>query len=420
MKVFNKIEKSMVEGMLLSRCYKLIGNFFKKIIPALLRKIDYWLQGIALRRYSQKIPVENNKIAFLMFSGDYTCNGRGICEEIIHQKLPYQLVWGIYKKQLYSDQYPPEVKTSIRKSLELYNELSSAKIIIDNGISMVSLGYQKKPEQILIETWHGSLGIKKFSPDTNKDKEWVKKAFKEAAMTDYIISNSTFEDDIYRSDYWKTTKIWRFGHARNDILFKKEKWIAIREKVYKTYHIPEECRICLYAPTFRDDHDFFHYCIDYTLLQKTLEERFGGEWRILTRFHYRVLKKLKSIRLSDNTIDASDFPDIQELMTCVDVGITDYSSWICEFFLTRRPSFIFATDKDTYANTDRELFFPLEELPSPVASDMDALLKNIKEFDENAYICRCNSFLEEKGSVDDGHAAERTVEKIKELMKDDE
>lgn len=429
MSIGNKIDKALIEGVFLEKTYvkikKKISNFFKELFNGKLRKrvfarIDQRLQERALLRMSSSIPVDENKIIFLMFSGDYACNGKAICEEMLRQNIPYKLVWGIYNKQKGSLQYPYGVKLVVRGTYDFYRELSSAKIIIDNGISTAHLKYHKKPNQILIETWHGSLGIKKFSPSSNNDKKWVKKCFKEAAMTDYIISNSSFEDNIYREDYWKKAEIWQYGHARNDILFQKEKWSKIHDEICIRYGIPGENKICLYAPTFRDNGDFSPYCIDYDSLRDALTERFGGEWSILIKFHYRILKKTEKYKFPDSVINVSDYPDIQELMACTDVGITDYSSWICEFFLTRRPTFIFAADSDSYIGKERDFFFPLEELPSPVSYDVKTLLHLIKSFDEELYIKRCNEFLLDKGSIDDGHASERIVNKIREIMEDNQ
>ena len=100
----------------------------------------------------------------------------------------------------------------------------------------------------------------------------------------------------------------------------------------------------------------------------------------------------------------------------IDVGITDYSSWICEYMLRRKPGFTFATDVDNYAEHERELFFPLTALPFPTSSNSDELVKAILNFDEDKFVADCDAFLKEKGSVDDGHAGERAAEAIRKLI----
>ena len=84
--------------------------------------------------------------------------------------------------------------------------------------------------------------------------------------------------------------------------------------------------------------------------------------------------------------------------------------------LRRKPGFMFATDLDVYVENNRSLFFPLSELPFPAAGDEDALVRNILAFDGEKFVSDCDAFLQDKGSIDDGHASERTVAEIKKLM----
>ena len=424
--------KALIERRFLATVGERIAVLFGMLITA----IDTGLASLTLRIVARRTPVEKNKIIFLTFRGGYDCNPKWICEEIVRRQLPYQLVW-VYrqKTQTSMENYPKKMKLVRLGTYEFLKELCSARVIIDNGITMITQLYKKKPDQILIETWHGSLGIKKFSIDANKDKDWIKKAVKEGQMTDYIISNSDFEtNDVYKVDYWKETPVWLHGHARNDILFETDtaRIKAIRKKIAKLYRLDEDTKICLYAPTFRDDHDMSPYAIDYDGLNEALHERFGGKWVILARFHYRIWNEVKKLfRDLDNpyaafsagshplrVINATDYPDIQELAACTDVAITDYSSWICEYMVTRRPGFMFATDLQTYQEKDRPFFFPLTDLPFPVAYTSEELFENIRNFDNEKCVRRCDEFLKRMGSVDDGHAAERTVDEIMKLMEE--
>ena len=76
---------------------------------------------------------------------------------------------------------------------------------------------------------------------------------KTAKMTKYCISNSQFEDDVYRETYWPKTEILRFGHARNDVFFElgekhKQEWL---NEIKEEFNIEaEDPHFVLYAPTF--------------------------------------------------------------------------------------------------------------------------------------------------------------------------
>jgi CDP-glycerol glycerophosphotransferase len=140
------------------------------------------------------------------------------------------------------------------------------------------------------------------------------------------------------------------------------------------------------------------------------------------RFHpslravYKNKRKTFEDDLAYRIIDVTDYDDMQELITIADVAITDYSSWIYDFMLQRRPGFIFATDIALY-NNERGFCYPLETTPFPIATNNNEMMQNVLDFNQEDYLNKLEAFLEEKGCVEDGHASERTVDKVLELMK---
>lgn len=110
-------------------------------------------------------------------------------------------------------------------------------------------------------------------------------------------------------------------------------------------------------------------------------------------------------------IEATDVLDMQELIALTDVAITDYSSWIYDFMLMRKPGFIYAVDLEKY-NTERGFYYPIETTPFAISTNNDELVDSILSFDDEAYQSKLEAFLEEKGCVEDGHAAERAADLI--------
>lgn len=372
---------------------------------------------------ARMIPVDRKKILFTNFSGNYECNARYICDEILRRKLPWTIVWvvwgsGSQKNNLAPGRYPKELVLRARYTKEFYRDLFSARVIVDNGTSFASCAYGKKRSQTLINTWHGSLGIKRF-PKNDSIWNWNynRIANWNGRMTDIMISNSAFEEGYYRETYFPKTPIRRLGHARNDPLFWKDpaRIAAVRDKVYETYGIPKDYRICLYAPTFRDDGDIRPYAIPYAKLREALKERFGGEWVVMTRFHYRSRALTSKVMIPWGVVSATDYPDIVDLMIASDVGITDYSSWICEYIHSGKPGFLYATDVKAY-DCERGFYDPLDQMPFPFAPDSEALLSAVKGFDADKYAKDCAAFIRRKDCMDDGHAAERIVDMLEEIM----
>ncbi|MEE1438212.1 MAG: CDP-glycerol glycerophosphotransferase family protein [Lachnospiraceae bacterium] len=380
------------------------------------------LAGIKKEYMYRTTKVKDNKILFLTFQGAYTCNPRYICDEILKREKNWDLVWVVDDlSEETRKEFPKEVRLVERNTNKYFKELYSAKVWIDNAFNVTKVSVKKKPEQIYLETMHGSLGIKRIGPQDVPDKRRNKRGFRCGRLTDYIVSNSAFEDEVYRTSFWKKTEILEYGHARNDILFIEDRAFKeeIYKKVYDFYQLKDDVNLALYAPTFRSpelDKEPMEE-LDFDLLHDALTERFGGEWVILNRAHHRDYKNKGYHTQNANVLDGATYPDIQELMIACQVGITDYSSWIFDYVLTRKKGFVYAPDLKAY-DDDRGFYYPLETAPFPLAHDNQEMKQNILSFEEKAYQEAVEAFLVDKGCVEDGHASERIVDKLTEWMED--
>ena len=80
-------------------------------------------------------------------------------------------------------------------------------------------------------------------------------------------------------------------------------------------------------------------------------------------------------------------------------GIADYSSWIYDILLLRRPGFIYVADVDSYLS-QRELYFPIDSTPFPFSSNVEELCVSITNFYENKFNVLVNLFIENEGAID--------------------
>ena len=290
-------------------------------------------------------------------------------------------------------------------------------MIIREKIYHIKKGLNKKAGQYYIQTWHGSLGIKKIgvdSPLTEIENDWVPYGIEDAKMLDYVLSNSKFEEDVFKRNFWGHGEILQVGHPRNDIFYKDT--TELKNKLYESLNISKSKHICLYVPSYRDNYGLYCYGLEYKNLIKILTQKFGGEWVILVRMHPNLVKYASQIiPHNENIIDVSTYSDIQELLVGSDIAISDYSSCIFDFMLTRRPAFIYATDMEDFDN-DRGFYYPLKSTPFPVAENNGELMDNIKNFDYSLYKQKVEEFLREKGCMEDGKASERVVELIKKII----
>ena len=132
--------------------------------------------------------------------------------------------------------------------------------------------------------------------------------------------------------------------------------------------------------------------------------------------HPNLRKKAKKlIPQSDRILDASAYLDMQELVVASDIMVTDYSSSIADFMLSRKPGFMYAKDLDKYVET-RGLNFALEDLPFPIARNNDEMVENILNFSQKDYEEHVQRFIDQTGYIDDGKASERIVDFLETII----
>ena len=115
----------------------------------------------------------------------------------------------------------------------------------------------------------------------------------------------------------------------------------------------------------------------------------------------------------NEVINASAYIDMQELLVAADVLISDYSSCVPEYTILKKPSFLYATDIEKYENG---FYYPLTDLPSPLATDNYELINNVLNFDEKLFKQKDEQFLIDKGHQDDENSCVRIVDFILEKM----
>lgn len=408
---FNKAKRYLIAGSFFLHVNKFISGLFKKA----RKRFDFAIGFVVRRMIYSKGKINPNKIFVMTYDGSYSCNPRYIIEEVVRRELPVEIVWVVPPKKRSVDKISPDIKLVTRGSYTMFDEMASSKIWIDNALNCVWYGMPKKKGQIYINTWHGSLGIKRLSGN----KTWMMRAKRCNKLTDYCIANSTFEEDVYRETFWKDVPYLKYGHARNDVFFDPEQTELLKQQIYEYFELENRPNLFLYAPTFRDTGAMDWFTIDFERLKKNLEERFGGEWVILVRMHHKDRKRKKIFSGEEWLLNASNYGDMQELLPAVDAGMTDYSSWAYDYILTKRPLFLYAPDAEKYNDT-RGFYYSLESTPFPLVADNDELENAILSFDQQKYETDVDEFLKDKGCYDDGQASKRAADLIEKIIAGEE
>ncbi len=384
-------------------------------------KFKYDMFKAKMKKFN-KGNIVKNKIVFSNFNkGGYGDNPKYIAEEILRQNLGYELVWIVKDPKKDKAKFPKDIKLVKYNSKEALKELQSAKVWVSNTRfnRYIKQGLVKKNEQTYIQTWHGSLGIKRIEKDLSDIIHLNYKKFSQidSQMTDYLISPSSFDTKTLSSCFWFDKKFLEIGYPRNDIFFLDEKTKSEKIKTIKDkLNIPHGKKILLYAPTFRDSKKIDVYDIDLNQVQKALSEKDNCEFISLVRLHPHLQKKSTQITEKyPDTINVTTYPDIQELLLISDVLITDYSSSIFDFMLMKKPAFFYAKDIKEYTK-ERGFYIDLEKMPFPVAYNNVDMVKNIENFSIQDYQQKLEEFMKNRICYDKGDSSKKCVELIKEKI----
>ena len=360
------------------------------------------------------IPVKKRKIVFIKGSGDgYACNPKYVAEEIIRQKLAYDLVWLVNKK---SEEMPQEIRKVNFNRIKAVYELATAHVIITN--SKFSIKLKKKSSQKLIYIPHGQPGAKCAEGDAVLSNEYIQISKAHSAMTDVFVSMGSYHTQVLKDTFWvpKHAEIWEIGFPRNDQYYRDT--TEQQQKIRKKLNIPRDFRVVLYAPTFRDNNTTEAYNLDLHRTIRALEQKTGDKWIMFITLHpnFRWFR-MPLYKFNKEVWNMSGIADIHELLLVVDAVISDYSSVALDFANTRRPVFIYASDLDEYSKMRglKDMFF---KFPFDLCRTNDELNKAIMNFDKRVYGQRLDDFQRIYGSVDDGNAAKRFVAKLITIMND--
>ncbi|MCD8117253.1 MAG: CDP-glycerol glycerophosphotransferase family protein [Oscillospiraceae bacterium] len=348
-------------------------------------------------------PVKKGRVVFFSHHGNYySCNPKYI-SEYLEKSYPgeFEIVWAFTCPEHFRELQDRGIKIIRYGSLaRLYYE-ATAQVSINNIGSFSWMPLRKS--QLHINTWHGGGCYKKVSLGEKKNDSVMKKTLIMTAQeTSYMISTSKyFSEYVIPNDFGYNGYVLNCGFPRNDILINGDR-LAIRKKVGEYFCVGEDCDLLLYAPTWRYEKKKEIILPNFKEIKNAYTERFGRECAILFRAHPWMLFEVDG----DELINATDYPDMQELLLACDMLISDYSSCIWDYSLTYRPCLLFTPDLDEYV-ADRGFDVDIYEWGFPVCKTNESLCSTIRSIDDDKIRKAMEKHQNDLGSFERGEACER-------------
>ncbi len=218
-----------------------------------------------------------------------------------------------------------------------------------------------------LQTWHGTplkhIHFDVFQAPPGR----LDYLTRDVRRWDHLISPNQASTGPLRQAFGFTGEVAETGYPRNDVLVSPHAG-EVRANVRAQFGIPDDKKIVLYTPTWRDDlldedgkQDFrLHLDLDQ------FSEQLGDDHVLLMRLHYMVSGRLGDID-HPGVFDVSFHPNVSDLYLAADVMITDYSSTMFDFAVTGKPLLFFTYDLAHYRDTLRGFYFDFHlSAPGPL------------------------------------------------------
>ncbi|MBZ7970767.1 CDP-glycerol glycerophosphotransferase family protein [Campylobacter molothri] len=283
-----------------------------------------------------------------------------------------------------------------------FKYLASAKYLINSG--SFCRFFIRKPEQKYLATWHGTPW-KYLGKDIKRSFMEFEITQKDFLQSTHIISPNSHTSHVLleRHDISNIYQgfVLESGYPRIDTTLNLDD--NRKREIRKRLKVNDQIKTVLYAPTYRNS--FEKAELDFEKLLKDINLFKKSGYNILFRGHYILEKKLEEQEILSVPRDI----DTNELLSIVDILISDYSSIIFDFMILNRPIIYYVYDYEEYKN-QHGLYFDIEILTSSFCKTSFEVLEILKD---PIALQKCYTSEKVKNMFltnEDGLASKRVVE----------
>ncbi|HEY0239434.1 MAG TPA: CDP-glycerol glycerophosphotransferase family protein [Friedmanniella sp.] len=340
-----------------------------------------------------------------------TCNPYAIDREIATRYPQLTRFWGVTDAAI---PVPAGAITVVRGTREWWHARATSRYVVAND--WLRRTFHPQPFQVVLQTWHGSM-LKRIGLDrSGQPRSKIDIIRLEQSKWDVLLSQNHHSSLILASAYdWHRT-LFEEGYPRNDPLTPGSPYAGDGAVIRAQLGIKPEQTAVLYAPTWRENQTSMVTFLDLERLSADL----GEDYVVLLRGHSRTVKFGETLDDLPGVIDVTTYPEVTDLFLAADAMITDYSSVMFDYSVTRRPMIFYVPDMDDYRDSLRGVYFDLSEVaPGPVLSTQEEVTVAVRQLDRAGehYAAAYEAWVERFNHHDDGHSAERVVRRLLAIRK---
>ncbi|GAA3151702.1 hypothetical protein GCM10010466_48480 [Planomonospora alba] len=335
---------------------------------------------------------------------------KAVYEELLRRGSGLEFLWVVRDGQV---ELPPGVVPVRWGGADHYKALARCRYVVANV--HLPPWFERRPGQTVLQTWHGA-GMKRTGFDAGGAQAAVGRELLagQVAQWDYLVSPGPWCTPLLRGAFRFSGTLLETGCPRNDVLVRPGRR-ELAERVRERLGLRRGRKVVLYLPARREDQPVGRgrYRLDLRLDLARMRERLGPDHVLLVRRHPDVTGRVPGA--GDGFVtDVSAYPDVQELYLVADVLVTDYSSAVFDFAVTRRPILFHTYDLERYRDHLRGLYFDFADAPGPLLRGTDEVVAALRGIDAVAeeYAARYDAFVARHCGLADGRAAARVVEAV--------
>lgn len=385
-------------------------------------KAYYGMNNISIimdyAKYYEKLKVQNNRILYQSRDGKSISDSPFAIFKYLISNPEYKdfiHIWACESNEVrkyYKKKYKnlKNVDFVVIHGKEYLQELAQCKYLINN--SSFSVYFTAKPNQIYINTWHGTP-LKHLGLDLDNSLIAVQNLTRNFLHTKYILTQNTHTTNVFKRAFqldslYDGTFI-EDGYPRTDLTVNKSRKEMEKEIISSNRSIKlKKEQNLLFAPTYRGN---------FMDPADNIEELLDSVQTLDMNTHYNILLKVHPF-LYQNIVEDGRFkkylvPDIldpNEILSLADLLVTDYSSIFFDFLVTDKPIIFYTSDYEKYKK-ERGLYMNVNTLPGPTATNIESLINiiNTSLYNDKQYKELYEYFKKMYVPHDDGNVTERLV-----------
>ena len=358
-------------------CMKTVKKTVSKL-KRLVSKRSY-ITRYAYHAYCKKHPVIKGQVLIESFQGKTVSDSPFYIAQQLQKQVDKIYIATTEKNRQEHKQLLKEHGLETAILVPVYSKayqmaLATSEILVNN-VTFPPY-FIRRDEQVYLNTWHGTpwKTLGKKMKNGIQDMSNIQRNFLQSSM---LLFPNVFTKQRMIEDYNLTNLFTGLSYTaeypRNLVFHEHEKTIAIKKR-----YGSEKLEMIAYMPTWRGltstALEIAGYAEELKKILQVLDETLNDDQMLYVNLH-SLVKDVIPIQGYQHICSFPEDVDNYEFLMGCDMLITDYSSVLFDFALTKRPVILFVYDAEEYAR-DRGMYFSVQDLPFVKAET----LKQLQEY----------------------------------------